>query len=161
MLGRPAEANMPSSKTAPDETATDMQVTLRQACADLLDALSALATYHAALDNDLQSTTDIAIASALGAVRIARRTCDDIATGIMHVAPKTSAEKVIRLEALTAYCSLPDGDELLLSILVDTASSRPLWKTSTWRAWLKPDQEDEATRLNRDRSTSDHRCHTQ
>lgn len=161
MLGRPAETVMPCCKTASDENAPDMRVTLFQACADLLETLSALATHHAVLDNDLQPTTDDAISSALGAVRIARRTCDDLATAIMHVAPKTSTEKELRSEALTAYFALSDGDELMLSVLIDTAPSRPLWKASTWKVWLKPDQGSSATTLNRDRSIPNHRCHPQ
>jgi len=160
MLGRPAETVMPCCKTASDEDAPDMRVTLFQACADLLEALLALATHHAALDSDLQPTPDEAIGSALGAVRIARRTCDDLATAIMHAAPKTSAEQALRSEALSAYFALPDGDELMLSILIDTAPPRPLWKASTWMAWLEPGHGSDATTLNSDRSTPGHRCHS-
>lgn len=134
MLGRPAETDMPCCKAASDDDAPDMRVTLLQACTDLLEALLALATHQAALDSDLQPTSDEAIGSALGAVRIARRMCDDLATAIMHTTPVTSIEQALRSEALTTYFALPDGDELMLSILIDTAPPRPLWKASTWMA---------------------------
>ncbi len=171
MFGRPRAGWALRRQVLPDERASDGPVTLRDACTDLLSILADLLKYQAVLDGESPPSAEGAIAVAVDAVWVARRTCDELAAAILRSPPRTAIEASVRLEAVQAYLALPDVDELMLSRLLDAnlllieeglpsapARSSPLWLASNWKAWLRIGRSSGSAGSSHNRSTTDHSC---
>lgn len=95
------------------EGAGDASVTLHQACAALLEALSELTARRSELDGDhLASASDEQVADALDAARAARRRSEQIAEIVLQTRPTTAAEAAIRREAISVYLTKVEVDQL-------------------------------------------------
>lgn len=93
--------------------AGDASVTLHQACAALLEALSELTARHSELDGDhLASASDEQVADALDAARAARQRSERIAEIVLQTRPTTAVEAAIRREAISVYLTNVEVDQL-------------------------------------------------
>lgn len=134
--------------------AMNTAIKLSQAYADLHDNFLVLAASRAVLDNMSQHHTDDARVLALDAVRFVRRMCDGLITTITELTPATSAETLLRTQVLTVYLAPPDGDELLLSMFIESPPQRPFPKTRTRKIRPRPNHHPQPTVLDCDWSTS-------
>lgn len=141
---------------SPNQTqAMNTTVKLSQAYADLHDNFLALVASRAVLDDMSQHHTDDATVLALDAVRFARRMCDDLITTITELTPETSADTLLRTQILAIYLAPPDGDELLLSMFIESPPQRPFPKAHTRKIRSRPNHHPQSTVLDCDFSISE------
>lgn len=171
MFGRPRAGWVFRQQQLPVDHAPDGPVTLATACTNLLDTLSELLTHKAVLDGEVSALTEDAVSIAIDAVWVARQTCDKLAANILKLPPQTAAEASLRSEALHAYLTLSDVDELLLSRLIDAnpfliegrfpsapLRSSPPRQASNWKTWLINRRRSDPVDPGRNRPPTDHSC---
>lgn len=126
MFGRHHPVRAPYHQAPPYDTACAPPAGVPQTCAALLEALSHLAVCQSTLDGGLLlKASDEEIANALDAVRDARQRCDCVAQAVLQARPRTESEAAARRDALSAYLTQIEVDQLTRRSFLEAAPGNP------------------------------------